>query len=148
MSRSCFEGIDEASAPRLDLAPLIDMSFLMLIFFLVAAALQRQEADLAVVLPGADSATASLPTPVEQLQVDIDRHGIFRVNRQVLSVRPGEDAASALTDRLRRYAAVAAISGAEPRVTITCAAAAVEQRFIDALNACRSAGITRIGLTE
>ena len=42
MSANYFAGIEAGSAPLLDLASLIDMSFLMLIFFMVSATLQRQ----------------------------------------------------------------------------------------------------------
>ena len=148
MARSCFENIDLDAPPRLDLAALIDISFLLLVFFLVAAALQRQEADLSVVLPGAEAGGAAVASQVERLRIAIDAQGTFRINDQPLTLRPGEQPAEALVVRLRRYAAVAAMSGTEPRVAVTCHSDAAEQRFIDALNACRAAGVTRIGIID
>lgn len=148
MGTDYFAGLDSASPPRLQLAALIDMSFLMLIFFMVSATLQKQEADLDLLLPGVSlDAPAAVPQ-VEQMHVGIDDMGEIRVNGTLLATRTPADALPALRDRLNRYAAVIDMSGAEPRVVIRCSGAAAEQRFIDVLNACRGSGIEHIQLVE
>jgi biopolymer transport protein ExbD len=148
MSTDYFAGLDQASPPRLQLASLIDMSFLMLIFFLVSATLQKQEADLDLLLPGVSLDAPASTLQVEQMRVTIDDHGEIRVNGSMLSTRTATDILPVLTDRLTRYAAVVNLSGAAPQVVIRCSGAAAEQRFIDVLNACRRAGIEQIQLSQ
>lgn len=148
MSVDYYAGLDSDSPPRLQLAALIDMSFLMLIFFMVSATLQKQEADLDLLLPGVSLEAAATMSRVEPMHVAIDDHGIIRVNGSRLVTPNAAHVLPALTDRLRRYATVVNLSGADPQVSIRCSGAAAEQRFIDVLNACRRAGIESIQLTE
>ena len=147
MSGNVFQGLDLDQRPRLELAALIDMSFLLLIFFMVAATLQKQEADLH--LPaGARTGTSASPVELERMIIDVDDHGTVRLNNEPLSPRPGLTEMQQLRDRLSRYAAVARVSGSNPRVEIQCADAAAEQRFIDVLSASHGAGIERIRLVD
>lgn len=149
MSGNVFQGLDLDQRPRLELAALIDMSFLLLIFFMVAATLQKQEADLPVHLPaGARTGTSASPVELERMIIDVDDHGTVRLNNEPLSPRPGLTEMQQLRDRLSRYAAVARVSGSNPRVEIQCADAAAEQRFIDVLSASHGAGIERIRLVD
>lgn len=148
MPTDYFAGLDQDSPPRLQLAALIDMSFLVLIFFMVSATLQRQEADLDLLLPGMTQAVSGAAPQVDSMYVAIDDRGEVLINGTRLITRSGGNTLPALTERLRRYAAVVNLSGTEPRVRIRCSGTAAEQRFIDVLNACRRAGIEQIELTE
>ncbi len=149
MSARYFAGIEPDRPPRLDLASLIDMSFLMLIFFMVAATLQKQEADLPVRLSKDGSATATMaPVRMERMRVTIDDRGTVSVNGQAIATPGHRRDMTVLADRLARYASVASLSGSEPQVQIDCDGAAAEQRFIDVLNACRRAGVQQISLVE
>lgn len=67
----------------LSLTPLIDVVFLLLIFFLVASRLSQEDRELDVPLP---SAANAMPMTVEpqELIVNIDDRGGLFVNNQVL----------------------------------------------------------------
>ena len=67
----------------LSLTPLIDVVFLLLIFFLVASRLSQEDRELPIPLP---SAANAMPMTVEpqELIVNIDQRGEIVVNNQVL----------------------------------------------------------------
>ena len=67
----------------LSLTPLIDVVFLLLIFFLVASRLSQEDRELDVPLP---SAANAMPMTVEpqELIVNIDERGALFVNNQVV----------------------------------------------------------------
>lgn len=70
----------------LNLTPLIDVVFLLLIFFLVATRFAQEDRELTVQLP---SAANALPMTLEpnELVVHVDRQGIYTVNGKTLSLR-------------------------------------------------------------
>ena len=57
------ELLDEKSG--LQIAPLIDVVFLLLIYFMVSARLKRPEADISLALPGSVSSSVELIIPDE-----------------------------------------------------------------------------------
>lgn len=78
--------IDRGSAlATLNLTPLIDVVFLLLIFFLVATKFAEEERELNVMLPEASEAQPLTSTPRE-LVVNIDAEGRYVVRGQVLDV--------------------------------------------------------------
>lgn len=78
----------------LSLTPLIDVVFLLLIFFLVASRFAQEERELEVELP---AATSAMPMTIEakEIVVNIDASGIYYVDGSRLT-------ADGLTDVLRR----------------------------------------------
>ena len=54
----------------------------------------------------------------------------------------------ALTQRLQRFAASAELTSSKALIVIDCADDAVQQRFIDVLNACQKAGLRHISLAQ
>ena len=64
--------------------PLIDMVFLLLIFFLVASTFAKEERQLDINLP-TSSAAQPLSAPPKQLVVNIDEDGVITVNGQTYS---------------------------------------------------------------
>lgn len=71
-----------AEPPRVDITPLIDVVFLMLIFFMVSTTFDKQT-QLKIDLPEA-AATADQPEDEQQLSVTIDSQGNFYVNEREL----------------------------------------------------------------
>lgn len=69
---------------KLNLTPMIDVVFLLLIFFLVATKFEEQERELNVVLPQASEAMPLTAKPKE-LFVNVDREGRYIVNGQQLN---------------------------------------------------------------
>lgn len=68
-----------ADPPRIDLTPLIDVVFLMLIFFMVSTTFDEQT-RLKVDLPEATASDENRPEARESVKVTIDASGKFYVN--------------------------------------------------------------------
>lgn len=131
----------------MDISPLIDVAFLLLIYFLVTTTLQKSEADLGLNLPGVDSPDSN-ETKIDQMLVRIDPAGVVIVNDEVTDSAPGDRELPNLTDRLTRYAASCQIANTTPQVIVDCDDAAFGQRFIDVLNVCEKAGVDNISLAD
>jgi len=135
------------SQPELDISPLIDVAFLLLIYFLVTSALSKQEADLGLSLPGVAS-LSNRPVQVDQMSIRISPAGSVYINDELVENDPSSRELPSLTDRLNRYSASAKLARSEAMVIINCHGEAVEQRFIDVLNACTAAGLKNISLAN
>ncbi len=72
-------------ASTLSLTPLIDVVFLLLIFFLVTSEFEDEERRLDIVLPSATSAVPMTGKPREMV-VDIDSNGVFYVGGQSTTI--------------------------------------------------------------
>lgn len=68
--------------PRVDITPLIDVVFLMLIFFMVSTTFDKQT-QLKVDLPEA-SAEDTVEQPTDKIDITIDPQGQFYVNEREL----------------------------------------------------------------
>lgn len=148
MSKTPFTGIEQEKGPRLLMPALIDVSFLLLIFFMVSATLQRQEADLRLQLPDITLVTEGDMPAMEHMRIDISDRGTIRLNREPVIGHSGEPDTVVLAERLARYKGMASATRSRPRVVLRCADAASEQRFIDVLNACTKAGIESIQIAQ
>ncbi len=69
----------------LNMTPLIDVVFLLLIFFLVASRLSQEDRELDVPLPSAANAMPMTAEPQEMI-VNIDQSGAILINNQKLSL--------------------------------------------------------------
>ena len=65
--------------PQVQMAPLIDCVFLLLIFFLLATTLKKINRQLPIVLPYADAAVEVAETP-DTLVLGVDKYGQLYVN--------------------------------------------------------------------
>ena len=83
----------EREETNVNLTPLIDVVFLLLIFFMVSTTF-RKEADFDIELPQA--LTESVPSEEQRLQVSIDKNGHYYVNDQALFDNDVETLKSAL----------------------------------------------------
>jgi biopolymer transport protein ExbD len=137
----------EEASPQLDISPLVDCAFLLLIYFLVSTSLSKEEADLSLILPGI-AATESRVVKIDQMMVQVDAAGVVLVNNEVTDSDLNNRALPNLTDRLVRYAAAAQVAGSEPQIIVTCAGEVPEQRFVDVLNACAKAKIKNVSLAQ
>tara|TARA_B100000809_G_scaffold211430_1_gene215065 strand:+ start:79 stop:516 length:438 start_codon:yes stop_codon:yes gene_type:complete len=128
--------------PELNIASLIDMVFLLLIYFMVTASLVKSEGDLGIKLPGIVQQAVAVDMPDEQI-IEV------RVNNQV--ILNGTEYGShdkqdlpELVDTLNRYRLSSDAAGNKPLITISAADAARHQRIIDVMNACAAAGIKNV----
>jgi len=120
--------------PELDMSSLIDVSFLLLIYFLVTSTLDPKEADLGMTMP---TNTSSSPSEVEidQMTVEVNGSGHIVLNEEVLDTDIDNHEVPLLLDRLRTYAESARLTDSQPMVIIAADDASKGQRFVDVLNA-------------
>jgi biopolymer transport protein ExbD len=120
--------------PALDMSSLIDVSFLLLIYFLVTSTLDPKDADLGMTMP-TNTSTSSSEVEIDQLTIEVNSSGHIVVNEEVLDIDPEVREVPQLLDRLKTYAESAQLTNTEPMVIIAADDAAKGQRFIDVLNA-------------
>jgi biopolymer transport protein ExbD len=114
----------------LELTPMIDVVFLLMIFFLVASKLDEADRFIDVVLPKASAAKPLTSRPREFL-INIDREG-----RYFMGARPIE-----LAD-LQGLLKQAAVDNPKRQTVIVRADENVQHKFVvAAMNACVEAGI-------
>ena len=117
-------------SPELNLTPLIDVVFLLLIFFMVSTTFER-ESQIQVQLPEA-SAEVDSDTPPRVLDITIDREGRFYVNqREVINTE---------IETLKRALEKAAMKESELPVIITADAQTPHQAVMTAMDAASQLG--------
>lgn len=125
----------EQESPEVSLTPLIDVVFLLVIFFMVSTTF-RKEAELQVDLPEA----SQQPVTSEQtsLEVAIAANGTFAVNNRVL---PDQQA-----DTLR--AALLSVAGDDRELSfiIRADARAQHQSVVTAMDVAGQLGFTRMSI--
>lgn len=126
----------------LQIAPLIDVVFLLLIYFMVSARLKRPEADISLALPGSVSSSVELNIPNEQI-IDVFADGKIILNNYVFYKTDKSDLVE-LENILRRYKIASAQSKSEAMITISAHEDSTHERMIDVLNICTAAGIENI----
>lgn len=136
--------------PDLDISSLIDICFLLLIYFLVTSTLKPREQDLAMALP---SSTPSSEQPkIEPMFIRVDSSGaIFTgtgASQQALDSDPSVRDLPLLLSNLNLYAAAARSAGSNPLVQIYVDPGATQQRVIDVLNALASEDIKSVTFTD
>ena len=138
---------DEQEEPAFDISAMIDVGFLLLIYFIVTQTIQKKEADLSLTLPGIASEEAT-KVKIKQTLIEIDPLGVIFVNGEAADSDPKDRDVPILTERLERYAAATALAESEPMIIIDCNDEGKGQRFVDVLNACAKAGIKNITLAN
>ncbi|NIM28633.1 MAG: biopolymer transporter ExbD [Gammaproteobacteria bacterium] len=117
----------------INLTPLIDVVFLLLIFFMVSTTFNR-DSELSIELPTA-TAEAQERKP-ESIEVAIDAQGRFYVNgRQLLNTQP-----KTLREALRS----AAGDNESPPVIISADAKTPHQAVVQIMDAARELGFVRL----
>lgn len=136
--------LDELINEKVDLqiAPLIDVVFLLLIYFMVSSSLKRSEADLSLTLPGQVAQAKELKMPDEQI-IEVLANGSIVLNEKTYS-DPAKADISALEYTLTRYREASQMANTTAMITIVAEDDSVHERVIDVLNACAGAGITSV----
>jgi len=142
-------GIEEVE-PTLDISSLIDVCFLLLIYFLVTSTITPRETDLGMALP---AQTQSDKQPdIEPLFIKIDLAGIISIGTgnatQTLDSDPSVRVLSMLKGHLDIYANAARAANSTPLVQIYADGGTTQQRVIDVLNALAGAGISSVTFTD
>lgn len=134
------EMVDESS--ELQIAPMIDCVFLLLIYFMVAASLHKTEADLSISLPGSVIQAQKVTMPDEQI-IEIQNTGAIMLNGKKYDTEVSQ-ALPELTAMLARYRLAAEAARNKALVTIQAADDVVHQRVVDVMNACAAAEIKNV----
>jgi biopolymer transport protein ExbD len=137
--------LDEDEKIEMSIAPLIDCVFLLLIFFMVSAQLQKDESLIGMSLPG--SVKTSVPVQlVDEQVVQISASGKIWLNG--LEYDSSEDTdLPQLRKMLQRYRESSLASKQVPYITVDSDDRATHQRMMDVLNACHKSGIRHVTIT-
>ncbi len=127
---------------ELQIAPLIDVVFLLLIYFMVSSSLKRSEADLSMSLPSAVAQSQELKMPDEQI-IEVLANGSIVLNEREYSDPSKSDMAD-LENTLTRYREASALMNTPAMITIAAEDESRHERVIDVLNACAGAQITSV----
>ena len=134
------ELIDETM--ELQIAPLIDCVFQLLIYFMVSASLHKTEADLSISLPGSVIQAQQVTMPDEQI-IEIQSNGTVLMNGKKYDNEVTQ-ALPELTAMLNRYREAAQATRNKALVTIQGADDVAHQRVVDVMNACAAAQIKNV----
>ena len=132
--------------PELSVAPLIDVSFLLLIFFLVSMTIERAEQDLKVAMqrPGSLE-TVSIPKVIEVCAGgEIVLHPGPR--ELLISADPNDRALEPLRGQLEQLKRLGVI--AEQQIVIRADDGATQQRVVDVLNCLQAVGVERVSFQD
>ncbi len=149
MSRRKKGLVPEDDEPELDISSLIDVCFLLLIYFMVTATIQPRESDLGMTLPS--SQTTDTPPDLKPMLIDIKDDGSIVVNKD----EPLDLAASGpkrnlplLEQRLQIYKDGASAANEEPLVQVAVRDEASQQAVIDVLNCLVGLEIQKVTFTD
>lgn len=139
----------EEDEPGLDISSLIDVCFLLLIYFLVTTQIIRKELELSTTLPSTTPSTT--PPELSPLFIRVEGDGNISIkdeanNIELIETNPDSRDLENLHQRIVAYKAAAV--GTEPLVQIQVEPEAVQQRVIDVLNALNRVKIKQITFTD
>mgnify|MGYP000870374663 FL=1 len=135
----------EQTEPELDMAPLIDMTFLLLIYFICTCTLIMPEADLGIRLPGMVAQAVSVDMPDEQM-IEVRENGEVLLNDRVFDSADSADLPE-LVATLTRYRLSATAAGGKALITIMADGDVPHQRVIDVMNACAAAKLKDVSFS-
>ncbi len=123
-------------APQFQLAPMIDVVFVVLVFFLATYAAAQEEKSLDIDLPAARSGEPETRSR-HQLVVNVDEGGGLVLQRRKYSPEM-------LEKRLRQLVTFAATEAGKPAVIIRADADCPHRHVIGVMDLCKRARIQRI----
>lgn len=132
------------STVEMQMTPMIDMVFLLLVFFMVSAKPVKPERDIPMGLPGQVPQEEAVDIP-DEARVIIEPSGQVVLNEQNLD-EPGSTSLPELRAVLTRFRLSAENAKSEALVTLAPHDTVPHQRLVDVLNACAEAGIRGVTL--
>lgn len=134
--------------PVLDISSLIDVCFLLLIYFLVTSTIQPREQDLPMTMP---SSVGVPGDEVVRVLIGVKGDGSIVMNEgaaEELLDTDGEDREIPKTkERLKMMNDLARSNGSEVFVQLVTEEGVRNQRFIDVLNCLKGEGIGKVSIT-
>jgi len=130
------------AAPAFDLSSLIDVSFLLLIYFLATSTLQPKEVDLGMKVGGDGH------YEVDLLTIDINSQGEVQIAGEVVENSASNSELRSLSERLAFYRTTTELIGQKPVVVVNAADSTRCQRFVDVLNCVAGQRIENVTLAN
>lgn len=127
------------------IAPMIDVVFVIMLFFMVMAGSVKVEKELNSQLPG-NAETSGATEFVDEQVITITEAGEVSLNDEPLSI-PGDQAMERLKATLTRLKEASDQAKSPTLVTVVSEPAAKYSRTIDVLDALAVAGITNVTFT-
>ncbi len=131
---------------EMQMGPMIDMVFLLLVFFMVTAKPIKQESDINLGLPGTVSQEETVDIPDEQ-RITIRADGQVILNEQPMDTIASEELPTLLAT-LKRFKEAADSNKSEALITIQADDGAKHQRIVNVLNVCAKAKITGVTFAD
>jgi biopolymer transport protein ExbD len=128
-----FRATERRDEPELNLIPLIDIIFILLIFFISTTTFNR-EAEISIELPVAEADPAL--TQEQTLEIIIDAQGQFYINQQLV--------VNTEIETLKRAIRKAAEGLNDPPVIISADAKTPHQAVVTAMSAAQQVGFVHL----
>ena len=128
-----FRATERRDEPELNLIPLIDIIFILLIFFITTTTFNR-EAEISIELPVAKADPAR--TQDQTLEIIIDAQGQFYINHQLV--------VNTDIETLKRAISKAAEGLKDPPVIISADAKTPHQAVVTAMSAAQQVGFVHL----
>jgi biopolymer transport protein ExbD len=125
---------------ELQIAPLIDVVFLLLIYFMVTASLIKKEGDISFVLP-TNVSTPMVDVPVEAL-IFIAEDGTVELDG--LQFAPDDQLLDDLVIQVNGLKQIAQSQRSPFSVTLTPHSDTLHMRIVDVMDACAAAGVKNL----
>jgi len=149
MARQKNRGEYIEDEPGLDISSLIDVCFLLLIYFIVATTIQAIEQDVNMNLPGTGEPGV---TEVQPMFIKIVEGGVIYVGAGDSAVQmdtdPDDRSVALLDARLATYKSGCDLANTEPVIQIKVSSEVKQQRVLDVLNALKKNEIKAATFTD
>jgi len=131
---------------ELQIAPMIDVCFLLLFFYILTSKPIKPEADISMTLPGTVAQEESVDIPDEQ-RITIQENGQVILNEMPLDA-PDDHRLAKLVSTLKRFKEAADANKSQALITLDAMDTAKHQRIVDVLNACAEAGVQGVTFAD
>jgi len=139
----------EEDEPNLDISSLIDVCFLLLIYFIVTSTINPTEKDLPMTIPSQQPSDEK--PDIEPMLISVLASGEVTVNKTEpmdTGAVGRERTLPQLSARLNEYSSLAQSSGSKPIIQVFASPECPQQQVIDVMNAIRGANINTITFTD
>ena len=124
----------ESESDILNITPLIDVVFLLIVFFLVATSFERIQRELEVNLPRSEAAE-KVSRDIQPIAITVSADGTVTMGREEIDLRD-------LPGRIKE----AVKQSDEPRVFVRGDARAYHENIVAVLGACQEAGVSNVSI--
>lgn len=131
---------------EMQMGPMIDMVFLLLVFFMVTAKPIKQESDINMGLPGTVSQEETVDIP-DEARIIIQPDGQIILNDAPMDT-PESRTLPTLLATLVRFKEAADANQSEALITIDADDESIHQRIVDVLNVCAQAEISGVTFAD